>query len=189
MNADTGEKIKTTCEIITKKYKEEIVKEAFTLMLKLLENIITKPKEEKFRNLKKTNELIRSKILILKETHQLMKDIGYTDKDSEFMVFEGDDLTNIRTAVKVLENYLTQLNDTISQQEVKKREEESRKLQEEVERRKREDMLRKQKIQEALDNDKKERMYREKATDSVSKNLEYGAKVCKFEPKKGENRG
>ncbi len=185
MIADTGDIVRTTCDTITKKYKEEIVKDAFSLIIKLLENIITKPKEEKFRNFKKTNELIKSKILILRETHQLMIDIGYRDRDSEFMVFEGEDVTKIKQATKILEEFRDKLNFAIQQQEIKKREEESRRLQEEVEQKKREEILRKQKIQEALENDKKERMQREKAKDSVSKNLEFGAKLCKFEPKRG----
>jgi hypothetical protein len=185
MIANTGDSIKSTCEKIVKKYKEDIVRDAFSLISKLLNNILSKPNEDKFRNFKKTNELIKSKILILKETQQLMYEIGYRDLDSEYMVFQGQDLTNIKTAVKIIEDYTKQLNSLIEQQEVKKREEESRKLQEEVDRMKREEILRKQKIQEALELDKKERMQREKAKDSVSKNLEFGAKVCKFEPKRG----
>jgi hypothetical protein len=185
MIANTDDLIKSTCEKIVNKYKEENVKDAFSLISKLLNNILANPKDAKFRNFKKTNEMIKSKILILKETQQLMYDMGYKDLDSEYMVFEGEDISKIKTAVRIIEDYLSKLNKIIEQQEVKKREEEARKLQEEVNRMAKEEFLRKQKIQEGLELDKKERMQREKANDSVGKKMDFGAKVCKFEPKRG----
>lgn len=185
MIANTDDLIKSTCEKIVNKYREENVKDAFSLISKLLNNILANPRDSKFRNFKRTNELIKSKILVLKETQQLMYDIGYKELDSEYLVFEGEDVSKIKTAVRIIDEYLNKLNKIIEQQEVRKREEEARKLQEEVDRMKKEEFLRKQKIQEALEHDKRERMQREKATDSMGKKMDFGAKVCKFEPKRG----
>ena len=67
-----------------------------------------------------------------------------------------------------------------------KRLEDVRRQNEEIERKFREEKLRKLQIQKQIDNDKKEKAQMEKPTDSVSRNLEFGAKVCKFEPKNNQ---
>lgn len=194
MNSESKEdKLRDICESIFHKYKEDNVKEAFNLILKLLGNIVSKPEEQKFRQFKKTNEAIKSKILIIKESVQLMKEIGYVDLDSEFMAFQESDTSNIKTAIKVLNDYIEIINKMIAEGEYMaelKRQEDIKKLNEEVNRKIKEEKLRQQKIKEQLEYDKKEREKLEKPTDSNANNLTFGAKVCKFEPKNtGGGRG
>jgi hypothetical protein len=64
------DKIRKICKEIMNNYKEEaynIIKEAFSLMVKLLMNIARQTNEEKFRTFKKSNQAIKTKILIIKE--------------------------------------------------------------------------------------------------------------------------
>jgi hypothetical protein len=185
MLTDSEESIKSICEDIMKRYRTEPVSDAFTLVIKLLNNIITNPRDSKFRNFKKTNELIKSKILLIKENYTLMKLIGYEDVDAEMMTYKSEDVSKVKTAIKVIGDCNKQLLAVIEAEEINKREQEAKRLQDEVERKRKEDILRKQKIQESLEHDKKERALRDKAKDSVSNGLEFGAKVCKFEPKRG----
>jgi len=59
-------------------------------LLKLIGNIIKDTKEEKFRNLKKTNKKIQESIMSLQPTDKLMEllaTIGYVDVDEDSMVY------------------------------------------------------------------------------------------------------
>jgi hypothetical protein len=59
--------------------------------LKLTDNIITNPNEEKFRILKKTNKAIQQKLLSIKgRIHDLIIALGYIDLDDEMYTFVGD---------------------------------------------------------------------------------------------------
>lgn len=191
MNIDIEEKLRIKCEEITGKYREEAVKEAFSLLLILLKNIVNKPTEEKFRLFKRTNAAIKSKILVIKECLELVKDIGYVDLDGELLVYQDSDLSNVNAAIKVLNNTIEAINKKLAELEMEKEiknQEEARRLQEEVNRKFIEEKMRKLKIQQQIENDKKEKAQMEKPKDSVGNKMEYGAKVCKFEPKQG-NRG
>jgi hypothetical protein len=190
MNSDSG--IRGICEKIFQKYNEEKVKDAFALILKLLNNILSKPGEDKFRIFKKSNEAIKSKILLLKETLDLMKAIGYVDLDEEILAFQGEDLSHVKSAVAILTEYNEIIDKQLQEkqyQQQKKKEEDQIQFQKEIDEKYRQEKLRQHKIKEQLEADKKEREKMEKPQDSVGTSLNYGAKVCKFEPKQGQERG
>lgn len=186
-------KIRDVCEKIFNMYGENFVKEAFSILIKLFNNILSKPQEEKFRIFKKSNEVIKKKILVMKENLILLKEIGYVDLDNDIMTFQGNDLTPIKIAADVLNSYIDLINSRIAEKEhleKLKQEEERKRLNEEVQQKLHEKKLLERKIQEQLENDRRERAQREKPKDSMGKDLSFGAKVCKFEPKKGgEGRG
>lgn len=184
MDKNIEEQITSRCEEIMKLYKEEAVKDAFSLIVILLKNMVNKPNEEAMRTFKKTNKNIKTRILAIKECLELMKDIGYLDLDPEFMVYQDSDMTKVNAAVKVLSNYIEIINKKLSDlamQKELKQQEEAKRLSEEINRRFKEDQLRKMQIQKQIENDKKEKAQMEKAKDSVGKKLDYGAKVCKME--------
>lgn len=192
MNSDAEENIRNTCEKVFEKYSEERVKEAFELMIKLLNNIINKPTENKFRQFKKTNETIKAKIIIMKENLDILKAIGYEDIDSEIMAFQGQDLTNVKAGVRVLGDYMEVFKKILAEKEYAaeiKRQEEIKRFNEDIQKKHLAEKMRQNKIKEQLENDKKEREKKEKPTESKANALSYGAKVCKFEPKKGGGGG
>jgi hypothetical protein len=189
MNSDN---IREICEKIFQKYNEEKVKDAFVLITKLLNNMVTKAEEDKFRIFKKSNEAIKSKILLLKETLDLIKAIGYVDLDEEILAYQGTDMTNAKKAISTLNEYIELINKQIEEKlyaEKKKKEDEQLKYHKEIEDKFKAEKMRQMKIKEQLEADKKEREKMEKAKDSVGNQLIFGAKVCKFEPKPGNNRG
>ncbi len=59
-------------------------------MLKLLNNILKNPREEKFRMIKKTNAAIQSKLLSVKGVPELLEALGFISIDEEFYSFIGD---------------------------------------------------------------------------------------------------
>lgn len=180
---------KNTMELILSKYNEDAIYDSWTLILKLLNNIVKTPGDDKFRLFKKTNEAIKKKVLMISENLKLIKDIGYVDLDDELLAFQGDDLTNIKNAISDIGHQLEILTKKKAEKQYEeelKRQEQLRKNNEELMKKFKEEKEKQKKIQEQLEFDKRERALREKPKDSVGRNLEFGAKVCKFEPKNNQ---
>lgn len=194
MNSLLVDKLRKKCEEILFNYKYNafpIIKEAFSLINKLLMNIARSPKDEKFRIFKKSNQAIKSKVLIIKECLEIITEIGYVDIDSDILSYTDADLANIHTGVNVLNEYIQVLDKKIAEIENEKelkQNEEARKVSEEVNRKFKEEKLRQLAIQKQMELDKQEKKNM-KATDSIGKHVEFGAKVCKFEPKRGGGGG
>lgn len=180
--------IRSICEKIFKMYGETFVKDAFSLLNVLFNNIISHPNEDKYRVFKKTNPNLKTKILIIKETLDLIKAIGYIDKDDEFLQYKGD-AGMLKQATYVLNEYLQKINVKLGEkakmQELQREEEIKRNL-DGIEKKRKEKQMAEAKIRQQLENDRREKA-NEKATDSVSHDLGYGAKEMKFCPpeKKG----
>ena len=96
-------------ELINKRYTEKFVKEAFTLLLLLFKNIINKPGEDKFRILNLKNNNIKNKVLIIKETIDLVESIGYYDSGKDTMRFDGSPQT-LTEVVGMLNMYIEELD-------------------------------------------------------------------------------
>ncbi|XP_070501341.1 peptide-N(4)-(N-acetyl-beta-glucosaminyl)asparagine amidase [Chironomus tepperi] len=60
-----------------------------TICLKLLENIINNPKEEKFRKFKKSNPKIANEMLVLDGIEELFKEIGFELENNELILRRG----------------------------------------------------------------------------------------------------
>lgn len=61
----------------------------YTIFLKLLNNIIDYPHEEKFRRFKKTNQRIKSEMLSVDGMEQLILDSGFEMENNEFVLRGG----------------------------------------------------------------------------------------------------
>lgn len=189
MDKNIEEETRNICEKIFNKYNEVNVKEAFEILIKLFNNIITKPKEEKFRTFKKSNETLKKKVLLISEIHTLLKLIGYVELDSEILAYQGDNIESLMSTVQVLNDYINVINSVQQEKAVQaelKKQEDIKRSNDEIARKYREEKEKQQKIKEQLENDKKERAKAEKARDSKANTMEFGAKVCKFEPKKDQ---
>ena len=190
---DIDDSLESVINDINKKYVDMKIKDALEIIIKLLNNLLKNPNEQKFRIFKKSNEIIKSKVLKMKEFLTLMSVIGYTDLDQDAMMFLDDsNLPKLHKAVDVINKHLKILNvkwqekekqeEIIKQDEIKKyNEENKRKFLEEKEKQK--------KILAQMEYDKEERKKMEKPKDSIGKKLNFGANVCKFEPKNGGGGG
>ena len=88
---DSGaDEIDKIVEDIYNSYNVNRVMEAFKILNKLFSNIINNPDEEKFKVFKKSNINIQLKVLIIKETLDILKSLGYQEADEERLIFKGD---------------------------------------------------------------------------------------------------
>ena len=180
--------IKSISDLISNKYSETFVEECFGIIQKLLNNILSDPDNGNKRLFKRTNEALKKKVLIIKESIDLLKAIGYTEKNEDFLEFKGDDFTLIIEATDVFAEVLKMTELKLLEQ--KKKEEEKRleavkAREEELKMKLLAEKLEKQKIKEQMKKDALERKTVEKPKDSIAKDIKFGANVCKFEPKRG----
>lgn len=177
------------CQEIEDKYNEDAVNTAFTLLLKLLTNLANNPNEPKFRIFKKTNDTIKSKILIIKETETLIREIGYVDEGSD-LTFKDPRVDKIKKAIEIISITKKKVEEKLKEKQLKQQQltqnKEYQKLNEEINARLREEARKKQELMKQLENDKKERAKREKAQDSNACDLKYGATLKKFEAPKNQ---
>ena len=164
-------------------YNEKYVKDAFVIVKKLFNNIINNPDETKFKIFKKTNINIQLKVLIIKEFLDLIKSLGYEDKDEECLIFKGD-ISRLKYATYVLTNYIGKIEEHQAKQEKEeeeKRQEEIRRKIEESNRYFMEQKLEKERLRQQCLNDRKEMSQKPKAKDSKATNMKFGMKEMKVE--------
>ena len=174
------------CGTIKKQYSDEAIQTAFNLILKMVNNIIKNPNEPKFRTFKKTNEAIKSKILIIKETEKLMKELGFVEDGNDVLVYKEAKVDKLQKGVDIMETFKRDVDENIRIKEVQKqslKDLERLKLNEEVNARMREEARKKKELLNQIELDKKERATKEKATDSKANDLKFGATLKKFECK------
>ena len=177
------DKTQQIIEDIYSKYSEKYVNDAFKILLKLFNNIINNPDEAKFKIFKKTNINLRTKVLLIKENLELLKELGYKDKDEECLQFSGD-IRNLKYATYVLTEYSRKIEKKIEEEknsEERKRQEEMQKQIEEINRQYKEKKLEQEKIRQQILNDRKEMSQKGKSKDSVANKLQYGMKFVKVE--------
>jgi hypothetical protein len=81
--------------------------DGLNLLLKLTNNILNKPKEEKFRTVKKTIKAIQAKIFSLKGgLIELLLAMGFVEVDAEHLVFVGEYFTILKRGVNLIEEAL-----------------------------------------------------------------------------------
>ena len=161
-------------DIILDKYNELPVQEAFHILLKLFNNIVNNPLEDKFKYFKKTNKTIKAKVLIIPEIIDLLKSMGYIDVDDESMVY-----TENLDIIKNVSNKIKSITDIYDNKKLKEEEEKKQKLYEEkmeiIKQQTRLQQEEKEKIRRQLENDKKEREKRENIYSTKAKDLNFGA--------------
>lgn len=178
-----GQGVYKTCSDIKANHKDEdLINTAYSLLLKFLANIIKNPNDPKFRIFKKSNENIKAKILCIKETETLLKEIGFVEEDGN-LVFKNSKVDSIQKGVNVIETFKKEIDEKVRLKQEHKQNLEQIKLNEDVNARMREEAKKKKEILALLEQDKKERATRDKATDSVSNDLKFGATLKKFECK------
>ena len=70
--------------------EDKLTLEGLNLMLKLVSNIVGKPKEDKFRLIKKTNKVIEGKLFSLRGGVDLVfAQMGFTKADED-LIFVGN---------------------------------------------------------------------------------------------------
>ena len=147
-------------------------------------SLINKPHDEKTRTLKKTNVHIQGKLLSLKPpgaVHKLIEALGYVEMDEEFYIFVGDYFRHIVLGQGIIDHTLTKIKMKYASEEEKKRYEliEQKRLEALEEVKRKQDIIKK--LQEDSERDRKEKA-KEKAKTSVANQLNFGANVKKFEP-------
>jgi len=90
-------------------YKIETLITAFELLVKLFQNIINNPNEDKFKNFKLTNEAIKTKILFITEITDLLKAIGYEKVNEESLTYKNTTVNSLEITVGILNKKLTYL--------------------------------------------------------------------------------
>lgn len=174
---------------ICSEYNGDYVHAAFSLLLKMLSNITKNPNEPKFRNFKTTNEAIKSKILIIKENLDLMKETGFVDDNNDgSYVYKDKDTDSVKKTIDIITAAIKQLEEKISNKKAADKNIEAKKLRQEIDEKFRAEAKKKAKVQEQLEYDKLERARRDKAKDSNANQIKFGATdmKCDF---KDKNKG
>lgn len=83
---------------------------AFELLIKLFQNIINNPNENKFKNFKLTNEAIKTKILIIPEIKDLLKVLGYENSSEDTLTFNNTNLKPLEFTCEVLNKKMIYLS-------------------------------------------------------------------------------
>lgn len=93
---------------IHKSNPKEMCEEALKILIKLFTNIVSNPKELRFRNFKKTNNTIKTHVLIIPDILNVLEVLGYSESstDKDILVYEGESLSNFSTAIEVLNEIL-----------------------------------------------------------------------------------
>lgn len=124
---------------VRKKYDPERLADALALIIKLFENLENNPVEVKFRSVKKTNPTLMAKLFCFSGIQRLFEVLGFNE-DAEFYRFTQQDITPIRHALILLraeevslrthqnEDEETKKRNAMINAELKRKDEEKRKL-------------------------------------------------------------
>lgn len=186
---NSGKQIHELCAQIVSKYSDDPVNTAFVLIIKLLQNIKKSPNEPKFRQFKKSNEAIKTKVLVIKECLQIMKAIGYEDIDDEILAYKDPKVDRVSVAIDIIKKYQSEIEEKIRQRQLLQKNKEAQRLNDEINAKLKEEQRKKQEILKQFEYDKQERAKREKASDAVGNELNYGACVMNFKAPQGQSRG
>jgi hypothetical protein len=95
-------------EIVKNKPNE--YRTAFGVLVKLLNNIIENPNEPKFRGIKKSNLVVKTKLLIIPEIVDVLNILGFeegTGEKEDFYLYEGNRFESLKECVELLNNLLS----------------------------------------------------------------------------------
>ena len=110
----------------------------------------------------------------------LIKEVGYVQKDNEILKYEGDE-KKLKEATFIIKKYMTQIEQVLKKEEEKEKEAQQRLVQENLAKIKRQMQMKKEeehKIREELENDKKEREKMDRPTESSSKRKHLMSKIA-----------
>ena len=92
---------------------------ALGILMKLLRNISDSPEEAKFRNIKKSNKAISAKLLSCQGILEILLDIGYTEQDSDTLVYALDNDERLDIALTLIEVAIQEMQDSLKTDEEK----------------------------------------------------------------------
>lgn len=116
-------------QLITSTNSPLDVYNGLSILFKLLKNIQDTPTEAKFKNIKKSNKVIATKLLCLQNISDVLHLIGYVDKDDDNLEYRGDQ-ESLDIVMTILEVHNVELEETVKTPEERERE---RKIREEEE--------------------------------------------------------
>ena len=99
---------------IVKKWPNDY-KTAFGILIKLLNNIIEHPEEPKFRVVKKSNQIISTRLLNIPEIIDVLNVLGYEEGSGEkqnCMVYEGNSFETLKKCLELLTNLISNTEQT-----------------------------------------------------------------------------
>jgi len=85
----------------------------FSLLQKLITNIVNKPTEQKFRTIKTTNPKLMSSVFNVLGIEIILTNLGFALESGDY-VFKGNDTKNLSKTLILLDAKLMQLNAPVS---------------------------------------------------------------------------
>jgi len=172
-----GDCISVVQQILCSSYNDEALFQAFQILQKILQNIVTNPNEAKFKSVKTSNATLQKKLFSIREVAKLLETLGFVHVD-DALVFTGSDLQTIGRVAGVVEGQAQKIKErNMTQAEkddlAKQKYLEERRKELEAENKRIEDE--KKKLQAMIDADKKETALREAARDARANQLNFGA--------------
>mmetsp|Transcript_17930 Transcript_17930/g.15837 ORF Transcript_17930/g.15837 Transcript_17930/m.15837 type:complete len:191 (-) Transcript_17930:193-765(-) len=178
---DKHEEVEAILLVINESNDEKAIISAFDILMKLVKNVLKCPHEEKFRNIKKTNKAIASKLLSLSSIEDLLLALGYTDSSDEFYIFDITNYSDLTKLYKILESFHDERRKKyMTPEELNKYEllkAQKKKMIEEHKKR----QSAKSELERGMKLDRKEKA-QEEVKASKGNNLNFGANVVKFQP-------
>lgn len=95
------------------------VKDCFTLLNKLFNNIIANPNESKFRQFNKNNEHLKTKVLNLKGTIDLLLSVGYTEsiETTDLYIYSSNSTDSLKKTCELLTQSLKLIENKLQEKE------------------------------------------------------------------------
>lgn len=93
--------------------KSDEITTCFNLLVKLFNNIIEKPKEEKFRTFNKNNEHLKAKVLNIKQVEKLLEVIGYniSKVNDQILILPEENTKNVSICKEEINSYLIKIQE------------------------------------------------------------------------------
>ena len=175
------EEVEAILLVISEANEETAIISAFDILMKLIKNILKCPHEEKFRNIKKTNKAITSKLLSISGIEDLLLALGYADAGAEFYTFDINNYSTLIKLKKIIEDFYDEKRKKyMTPEELEKYEllkEQKAKMIEEHKKK----MEAKESLEKGMKLDRAEKS-KEEVKASKGNNLNFGANVMKFQP-------
>jgi len=179
-----------TDDIILKtmdKYKEEDLLDSYKILLKLLQNLAENEFEHKYKTFKKTNPIIKSKVLKIPEILDILRIIGYKEMDTDTLIWQDKEISIIAKIVEDLKMFINLIEAKLTNRKLNELAENDPEKKAYLEEQKRLENLKKEderRTKELMETHKQETQSNwTKNVDSKAKDIKFGATEQKFEPK------
>lgn len=163
--------------------KDECILKYLSILKKLLSNLKNKPNEDKYKQIKVTNNILQNSVFNIDGAYDLFIDIGFY-QDDESLFIQNIDVQFISNILLYIDGLEIQINSHITARNMDPSiTERNKKFADDIENKKKIEM---EKLKNDIKRDHKELENRRKdipITDSKGNQLNFGMNLCKFEPK------